>query len=414
MRLIYIDPRLIFYAGHHAPLAEKITARARGRGIETIIVGNTRAIPYVCEQLGVLPLFRLAPATDGDPYCGFMSAFFAAARMTTEDLAKLPPVGPDDIIFFTTFEGAQLLGLVEWLTQFAAGSAPTVIAEFIADPGLESPRADSAIKESKRVWRTPDPRINPFAAALRFAALRLATAGLPRLHFVTAVPAWVEAYSELAMRKVHLFSTLPLEGPKKLFKRGARKRLTIVTVGYQWSRKGFSLIPDIFTGLLARPENLRLVAHNCNPANDAAMQATGERLAAMAASDERVIFDNRVLNGETYQALLDAADILLCPYDAEHYRTNTSGVLIEAIANAIPVVTPAHTWLSAEAEHYDTGVTFSESTADSVRAATERILVDYESYAARAFTAAERWAKEKGCGKFLDEVLDIAARRDPD
>lgn len=405
MRLIYADPGLVFYGGHHAPVCERVVAHARARGIQTIVVCSTIISDKVRERLSALALLRVPPNrfTDGDPYCGFMSAYFANAQTTAEDLAKIPDVTSGDIVLFPSAEGPHLLGLAEWLAKFPVGAAPSVVVNLSFEPGLEP-----ALENGKRVWFTRDPRVDPRAATYRHAARALKSMHFPKLHFVTEPPEWADAYSQLLMRRVHLLPAMPFDGPKTLFLRGRRKHITIMTVGYQTAHKGFRLIPEVFAGLLRRPEPLRLVAHNSNPGSQYTVPAD-DAIAALAARHDHIIADNRVLDAETYQALLDAADILLAPYDAMNFRTAMSGVVTEAIANGIPVVVPADSTMAAEAQNFSTGSTFAEFNAPSVLAATERILDHFDDYAARALAGAERWKKERGCGRFLDEILQIAA-----
>ncbi len=403
MRLIYADPGLLGIGGHHMTACENIINKARARGFEPRVFASARMAPYLREKLGATPLFRADPTkvTDDDPFCGFMNSCFADSASLIEDLENIPDVTAEDLIYMPSAQGAQLLGLGQWLGRRASRGVPTAVIDLNFQPGLEPVE-----ENGKRFWEMRNPLVDPRAAIYRYAARSLAAIPLPTLHIFTGCPDWVDVYGELLMRKVHLHPTLPFEGPKTLFKRGARKRLTIVTLGHQWEQKGFHLVPGIFASLLERPESLRLVAHNSNAKADATAEARA--LTAMAAAHEHVIYDNRILSGETYQELLDAADILLCPYNPDHYRTTLSAVVTEAVANGIPVVVPGGTALAADAAAYGVGVTFDSFDAPAVAAAVAHVLDDYDAHATKALAAAERWNREKGVGRFFDEILRIA------
>ncbi len=407
MRLIYADPGLLCTGGHHVTACANIIRHAQSRGITTEVYASTRMADYLPGELGAKPLFRGNPTkvTDDDPFCGFMTWCMDQANFMQADLCQLERVSSKDVIYIPSVQGPEILGLGGWLARFKTDQAPTVVVNLNFAPGLEP-----AEENGKRVWLTRDPRIDPRGTTYRFAGRHLQT--LPTLHIVTEMREWIDVFSELLMREVHLMPTLPIDPPKTPFKRGARKRLTVVTLGHQWEAKGFHLIPEVFADLLKRPETLRLVAHNSNNGGKQ-LPETRASLEAMASAHEHVIYDGRVLDGETYQALLDAADLLLCPYSPNFYGTTLSAVVTEAIANGIPVVVPAGTELANFAQTYGVGSTFRSYDAQGVLEATHRILDDFDGYADRALEGAKRWGAANGAAKFLDKILAFSALRDP-
>jgi len=409
MRLIYADPGLLCTGGHHMAACENTIRHAQARGIPTQVYASTRMAAYLHDQLQAKPLFRGNPTkiTDADPFCGFMTSCLEQAALIREDLSGLDPMSASDVLYIPSVQGAEVLGLGEWLAQCDGSQAPTVVLNLNFPPGLEP-----SLENGKRIWLARDPRIDPRATIYRFAGRHLRDFYLPTLHIVTEVAEWVDVFSELLLRKVHLMPTLPIDASMNLFKRGGRKRLTVATLGHQWEAKGFHLMPEVFAGLLQRPEPLRLVAHNSN-APSGIMPDTRAALAAMAAAHDHVINDARVLSTETYQALLDTTDVLLCPYSPTHYGTTLSAVVTEAVANGIPVVVPEGTASAEYTRAYNVGSTFRAFDAQSVLEATLRILDDLEGYAARALEGAQHWRKENGGARFLDELLAYRSLRNP-
>ena len=54
------------------------------------------------------------------------------------------------------------------------------------------------------------------------------------------------------------------------------------------------------------------------------------------------------LSSSEFQSLLEAADIILLPYQPQAYRSRSSGILVQALAAGKVVVVPSGTWLSSE------------------------------------------------------------------
>lgn len=409
MRLFYLDPALAGNQGHHATVCQNIVAQAKARGIETQVFGYHVMPNDWIEKILAAPFFRTWPyiLTNGDPYCGFMNAFFDAAGTLFEDLSRLPPMTSDDLIYLPVAQGGQLLGLAQWLSGFAPGTAPAAIADLVALPGFE-PREDSG----KRHWVPTEVTFDPRPTTYRFAGLRIRELNLPDLHLISQAPEFAEIYSHILLRDVYPMSTLPYDAPKPPTQRGQRAPLTVVLTGYQWERKGFQFAPEIFAGLLATHGHVKLIAHNSNPHLEK-MPETRRALRELAASEPRVVYKECTLRESTYQTLLDDCDLLLCPYDPAFYQVNRSGVVSECLANAIPMVLPAGTLLAVDAEKYGAAATFSGFDAAAVLAATRHVLDDFESYSGRALEGARLWATQKGSTRFFEEILRLVARGGP-
>src|SRR5438132_628375 len=101
--------------------------------------------------------------------------------------------------------------------------------------------------------------------------------------------------------------------------------------------------------LLGGKQNIRIIAHNSAPER---MPEIQQELKALAHSNQRLVVDERALNGREWTDLLTQTDIMVCPYYAQWYRVATSGVAAEAIAGGIPLVAPADTTLARWADEF--------------------------------------------------------------
>lgn len=110
--------------------------------------------------------------------------------------------------------------------------------------------------------------------------------------------------------------------------------------------------------------------------------------------------------------LLDAADLILCPYEAGRYRLSHSGLVAEALANAIPIVVPGDTALASLLDQYGgAGTSFADFAAAPIAAAVERALADFDTYCDLALAAARRWEATQGPDRLVDAMLALGEAR---
>jgi hypothetical protein len=233
---------------------------------------------------------------------------------------------------------------------------------------------------------------------------------LPSLRFVTAHPALPQVYSALLSKPVAFSAALPYALPQRATPRAGRKPITVGVVGHQRPDKGYLLMPELFATLLKTEKDIRIVAHNSGtPA--LRLPAIEDALSALAAADPRLTLDGRALDAGDYLTLLESIDLMLCPYDPVLYRTNLSGVTLECIANAIPVVVPGGTVLETHTRTFgDMNTAFDAFTAASIAAATHDALARFDQLTVGAKAAAQIFARQCGPDKFLDMVLALAAQ----
>src|SRR5262249_19815557 len=94
------------------------------------------------------------------------------------------------------------------------------------------------------------------------------------------------------------------------------------------------------------------------------------------------------LEPDEYYGIISRADIVLLPYDRDHYHAGSSGTLAEAIAAGKPVVAPADTWLAQQMPPGGGEAFIDES---SFRDCVRRIIEGYAGYQRRAAVYRHRW-----------------------
>ena len=196
---------------------------------------------------------------------------------------------------------------------------------------------------------------------------------------------------------------LPQQAHAPLRTRVGKRPITIGILGDQRPDKGYGKVPVVITALLAQHEHIRFLVHNAAPAG---MPGTQESVRQIAATDSRVTVDERPADGSMWQSLLADTDLMLCPYNPTRYVASYSAVVVEALANGIPVVGPASTTLSRfVADNSGAIVTFDAYAAQDIADATHKALLDYDALAATAFAAAEQWDSQDRKALLVDCIL---------
>ena len=150
-----------------------------------------------------------------------------------------------------------------------------------------------------------------------------------------------DVYSALLRLTVDVLPMLRVAtGP--LRKRGENLPITVSVLGVQRPNKGYQLLPDVIRGVLRSHPNIRFLVHNSAPLDMPAQQAA---VRALAQNDTRIAVDERLLTQRDWEKLIEVSDLIVCPYHAGTFYACTSGIAMEAVANAVPFVGPAETTL---------------------------------------------------------------------
>jgi len=159
--------------------------------------------------------------------------------------------------------------------------------------------------------------------------------------------------------------------------------------------------------LLQAHDDISLLPHNPEPDK---MIETQNALRDLAARNPRLILDERVAGPTRWSELLDASDLILCPYGVS-YALGRSAVVGDAVANGIPVVVPANTAPARLVNEFSgSGTAFERWEPDSIVEATTKALIHFDEIARRAHAAAHKWPEIHGPARLVDAILALAGR----
>jgi len=402
MRVFYLDPGLHDAVGHHANYCRYIAGELRSRGVDTLVYGHSLLPPPLQEALGAAAHFRVYTYNnnDDDPFCPWLTGFDTLTRQTLEDLAKLPEVEPTDLVFATSVRPVQVSALVDWRRGLAPHRRPTIVVETV-NTGLEVRRTATGFAVD-----VPDPRIDPRAAHFRNLARRLPREEGARFHFATfgAVP--TQLFQMLLQYPVRTLPS-PFRAVGPVRNRAGARPVVVAILGHQRPGKGYDLLPAVIRELLRSRPDIRLLVQNVASSDAASTQRV---VREVAAESDRVLIDEAPAGKKRWPQLLEASDLVLCPYRPESYVAGFSAVLNEVLANGIPAVVPAGTTLETLLQECGgSGTAFERFDPASIVAATSQVLDRFEHFANRAHAAALRWPETRGPARLVDELLSLAA-----
>jgi glycosyltransferase involved in cell wall biosynthesis len=405
-RLIYADPGLRDNLGHHANNCRAIIGEARSRGINTAILAFTGIDAHLREELRAIPFFRVMTPwlNDGDPICGWLNAFHIGADATREDLSRINDISANDIVYLSSALPAQLMGLVAWMATLPPHRVPHAVVEFGIDPGLDPQAGGKGPAFSIR-----DPRVDPRATLFRFAASRIPERIMPYLHMMTFDENSSAAFKALMGKPVGVLPTPRIAvAPRS---RKGRRPITVAVLGHQRPEKGYQFMPEVAQRLLQSDCELRVLCHNADPAG---MKEAQQALRTLAAADPRLILDERLAGDQVWAQLLDAADLIICPYPSSRFAISYSAIAVEAVANGIPLVVPAATTMARLVQEFGgAGAVFDRPEPSAIVTATRRALDRFDQLAAIAEVGVGLWAQIHGPRNLLDAMLRLAANSPP-
>jgi glycosyltransferase involved in cell wall biosynthesis len=407
LQFFYVDPGLRSNLGHHANSCRLITSELRQRGIYPHIFVHNTIEPELSAELGAAPHFRwwTYGTADFDPIAGWMTSFMRIATETAQDLARLPTMGFDDIVYLNSSQPPQLMALLQWLLTFPAERRPNVITEFGTGPGLDYEITPDGLHVHMR-----DPRTDPRAVLYRFAAGLIPALQGNRLHLFTFEAMSSQLYSFLL--KTHV-SALPLPHASltQTESRVGRRPITVSVLGHQRPEKGFALVPEIAALLLASRSDIKLLVHNGDPTN---MPDAQQKLRDLARIHSRLELDERTADPVLWQELLQRSDLILCPYPVWNFAAAYSAVAAEAVAAGIPLVVPAKTTLSALVKQYGGGGTlFAPHEPAAIVRAVLQAIDQFDALAEIATRGSVEWHKNMGAKKMVEALLALVPSTSP-
>jgi hypothetical protein len=404
-RFFYADPGLFNNLGHHANNCRFIAGEARARGLDVKVLSFCNIDAQLQSEVGAIPFFRAATSliTDGDPISGWLNAFHVTAEITREDLARITDIGPDDVMYFSSALPAQLMALAQWMGALPRDRLPLVVVEFGIDPGVDMQPGPDGL-----VYGVQDPRVDARAILFRSAAARIPPAVAPWLQMITFDPASSASFCAVMDRHVGVLPTPHVATGARLSRSGKRP-ITVAVLGNQRPEKGYQFMPEVAQRLLESNADINVLCHNANPGGP--MVETQRALRSLAATNPRLILDERLAGGEVWQGLLDASDLIILPYASARFAISYSAVAVEAVANGIPLVVPANSSMAHLVQEFGgSGTTFERPEASSILDATQRGLDRFDQLATGAHAGSLLWEQLHGPRHLLDAILALAPK----
>ncbi|WP_262692939.1 hypothetical protein [Kordiimonas aestuarii] len=391
MRLIIIDPSLDAYSGHHLSLDLKVAHHFGGNGAECLIIGH-RAFPDAeVEGVPIRAHFRDTAygALDTNIYARAHDEFVHFNDRIFEDLCALPDdfFQPGDLLFAPTVTEKILEGLLRWHAQLrhrtTTDDALPMTVFLMMPSGLYFNDTD------------PQPTIIDAATAMFYRlALRQADSTVT---LIGTGHEHAREYSEIIGHSIPAYALMADTTLNQTKARAAlgiapAAKVAVLYAGDCKAEKGFNLLPRVVESLCTTCRDWTFIAHiNARAAWGSALD-TAETLRQHAGTYSNFVLHDGYLPTVTYRQIIAAADVTLIPYDREHYRGKSSGILWEALNAGSMVLCPNDCWLDKElAAWQGAGLAYDGDGPDTITEAFGEVVNAFAAQRAKAAMAAKQF-----------------------
>ncbi len=291
-----------------------------------------------------------------------------------------------DTLFINSIRQWQLGGIADWLANINHASAPRVILILHYTPfpvagrvGVEAEEYRSAFAELAILNPAIRPRLFTDSDLLR-----------DQFGLLTDLPIGLVPIPHCVLSPNRAEPNAP-SGPIK-----------IVYLGQARRNKGFGLLPDAIASAQAAGEgrgvmfHLQAADHDFTPKDWEALYGRLTRLGA------RLI--DSALNEIEYEALLDSADVVIIPYLQQHYDSQTSGILAEAIGAGKPVIVPINTWMEQQVAGRGNATTFVPGDPLSLGDAIVSMVRNFDDHKAAAIELSGPWLAHHNAKRFIETI----------
>jgi glycosyltransferase involved in cell wall biosynthesis len=353
-QLVVVDPSLKDFVGHHYEYDRAICAGAQATGLVPVVLGHVDAIREIAEQV---PLKRAFSRDIWKPYPGeeglsreagalLANKAFLQELKTGIDLAS-PPRG--SIIFGHMITWRHMLAWARYARDTAGRRDYEIVLllryqpEFYTDVGSQKAFRilENAAKRAKIRIVTDSERLS--AEIGRLTTLQVGVVPIPH---IPELPATVEREA-----------TQQSDGM-------APAPFRIVSLGGARDEKGILELIQAVRIIEAAGAADRF--HFELQVNDPAPDIAGALDLFALENRSNVTLLREALGSKAYYELLHRADLVALPYWRSVYEARTSGVFLEAIAAAKPVVCTADTWMSDELARAGSGLLVKTADASDL------------------------------------------------
>jgi glycosyltransferase involved in cell wall biosynthesis len=117
------------------------------------------------------------------------------------------------------------------------------------------------------------------------------------------------------------------------------------------------------------------------------------------------------LSPEAYAEELADCDVVLVPYALHPFATRTSGVAVDAVMAAKPIVATKGTWTADLVQRFDIGDVFTEGDVEELHKAVKRVLSDIDHFEPNLIRAANTWEDENRPSELAGTLQGLAGQR---
>jgi glycosyltransferase involved in cell wall biosynthesis len=249
---------------------------------------------------------------------------------------QLPP-GDADVVFFPTISPVELMGLRRFLQGNRAASRASW--HFLFRRNIYRGREGDYAKQDHAVGDL----------AVVFSTFQARLPGY-RIHFYTDTEELTAQHNRLGVAR---FSTLPIphtHQPLPNQERNSRP-LRAIYIGDARQEKGYNVLPHIIQAIwtdCVETGKVQFFLQSNYNVPDGEPEAVIARSQLECLPSDKVVLLKTPLSSEQYRDLLLSGDINLLLYDRENYYARSSGILVESLAAAVPVLAPAGTWMARQ------------------------------------------------------------------
>jgi hypothetical protein len=244
-----------------------------------------------------------------------------------------------DVLFLPTTSALELMGLAEMLKDRDPANGPSWHLLFRRD----------IYRGRETQYGAQDGQLNDLRQVMAVAARKI---GRHDVRFYTDTDELSAQHNRLGPFQFH---TLPIPHTHRpAAADGPRRPLTLLYIGDARSEKGYHLIPNLVEDLwkdyiVTGRIRFRLQSNFNVPEGEPPIVIALQKLELLAAQAPGAIeLHKEAMTSERYKQFLLSGDINLLLYDPANYYARSSGILVEALSTAMPVVVPAGTWLSRQ------------------------------------------------------------------
>lgn len=261
-----------------------------------------------------------------------------AFRADTDRLMKEIDAGPGDVMFVPTVSAIELMGLSELLRDRDPLKGPSWHMLFRRD----------IYKGREADYASQDGGLNDLRQVMLTAKTKL---GAQDVRFYTDTEELTNQHNRLGAFR---FETVSIPHTHRPVAPSTRTPLTILYIGDARSEKGYHLIPklveDVWKDYVATGRVRFRIQSNFNiPQGEPRAVIARQQLELLASRMPSAIeLWKQPMTSEQYKEFLLSGDINLLMYDTTNYYARSSGILVESLSTAMPVLAPAGSWLARQ------------------------------------------------------------------